>query len=178
MCETTAAKTRHPWYKRQYHKLVGLQDSPHSIALGFACGIFFGFTPLFGLKTILAVVSAWLCRSNRVSAFIGVTVHDLILPFVPVLLRMQYLIGFWLTSNPHRLPARMHLSGIQVETFFQWTTFLTVGGPLMLGSIIMGVPAGLVAYFLSRWVVIEFRQKKEAYRKKHPRASEPDDTFS
>jgi uncharacterized protein len=177
MAEPATVGWKRPWYKRQYHKLLGLKDTPHSIALGFACGIFLGFTPLFGLKTILAVLLAWMLRSNKISAIIGVALHDFILPFVPVLLRMQYLIGFWLASNPHQLPPEMSLKNIQLERVFHWTTFLTVGGPLMLGSLVTALPFGVVAYFLARWFVIEFRRKREIYRRKHPRRHEPDDTF-
>lgn len=177
MDETARVEQKRPWYKRHYHKLVGLKDTPHSIALGFACGIFLGFTPLFGLKMILAVLVAWILRSNKIAALIGVALHDFILPFVPVLLRVQYQIGFWLTSDPHRLPPEMSFSHIEFEKVFHWTTFLTVGGPLMLGSVITGIPFGVAAYFLARWIVVEFRREKDAYRKKHPRPEE-DDIFS
>jgi uncharacterized protein len=177
MDQPATVRTKRPWYKKHYHRLVGLKDTPHSIALGFACGIFLGFTPLFGLKMILAVVLAWILRSNKISALIGVALHDFFLPFVPVLLRVQYLIGFWMMSNPHQLPPEMSLKHVQLERLFHWTTFLTVGGPLMLGSLVTAIPFGVVAYFLARWFVVEFRQKKEAFLRKHPRRKEPDDTF-
>lgn len=168
---------KHPWYKRSYHKLVGLQDTPHAIALGFACGIFLGFTPLFGLKTLLAILLAWMLRCNKFAAVVGVTMHDFILPFVPVLLRVEYIVGYWLLSNPHALPPELIVKDIRLEQLFQWTTFLTVGGPLMLGSAIVGAPFGALSYSAARWVVIAYRRKRAAYRQKHPRPSEPDDTF-
>ena len=37
------------------HRVRRLPDTPHRIALGFACGVFASFTPFFGLHLILAV---------------------------------------------------------------------------------------------------------------------------
>jgi len=46
------------WLTLQWNKLKGLEDSPRAVAVGVAAGIFFGFTPLVGLKT--RSPSAWL----------------------------------------------------------------------------------------------------------------------
>src|ERR1700694_5475477 len=56
--------------------LMTMADTPHSIALGSAIGIFFGFTPLWSLKTLLSIAVAWVCRCNKVAAAIAVTLHD------------------------------------------------------------------------------------------------------
>ncbi len=37
-------------------KLLDLRDAPHALAGGVAIGMFIGFTPLFGLKTLLCIV--------------------------------------------------------------------------------------------------------------------------
>ena len=166
----------HSWYKRGYHKLVGLQDTSHAIALGFACGIFLGFTPLFGLKTLLAILLAWALRSNKIAAAIGVTMHDFILPFVPVLLRVQYIVGYWLLSNPHVLPPDLDVKGIRLEEVFQWTTFLRMGGPLMLGSVVVGAPFGILSYSAAKWIVTAYRRNRAAYQEKHPRPPKPEAT--
>ncbi|MGZ5023286.1 MAG: DUF2062 domain-containing protein, partial [Chthoniobacterales bacterium] len=51
------------WWKRHLHahhgRLIQINDTPHSVALGSAIGMFFGFTPLFGLKTLLSILVAW-----------------------------------------------------------------------------------------------------------------------
>ena len=56
--------------------LMAINDTPHSIALGSAIGIFFGFTPLWSLKTLLSIATAWLFRCNKVAAAIAVTLHE------------------------------------------------------------------------------------------------------
>jgi uncharacterized protein (DUF2062 family) len=41
------------WFHEHSLKLLAIRDTPEAIAGGVAIGIFFGFTPLFGLKTAL-----------------------------------------------------------------------------------------------------------------------------
>ena len=53
-----------------------LPDSPHRIALGFACGVFASFTPLFGLHFILAAALAWLVRANVLAGLFGTVIGN------------------------------------------------------------------------------------------------------
>ena len=45
-------------------RLHRLPDSPHRIALGFACGAFASFTPFFTMHILLAAGLAWVMRGN------------------------------------------------------------------------------------------------------------------
>src|SRR5215470_17072943 len=67
--------------------LFRLKDAPRAIAVGASAGVFFGFIPLWGLKTLLAIASARLLRGNLIAAAITVTLHDVLLPLMPLLLR-------------------------------------------------------------------------------------------
>ena len=68
-----------------WRNLKGIQDSPHAVVLGVATRIFFGFTPLLGLKTLLAVGVTRLLRGNLLAAVIAVTLHDVLLPIAPLI---------------------------------------------------------------------------------------------
>ena len=46
------------------HRIRRLPDTPERIALGFACGAFSSFTPLFGLHILLAIGLARMLRAN------------------------------------------------------------------------------------------------------------------
>ena len=78
------------WLAHLHFRLVTIEDTPHSIALGVAIGIFFGFTPLWSLKTLLSIAVAWLFKSNKIAAAISVQLHDLILPFMPAIYLWEY----------------------------------------------------------------------------------------
>jgi uncharacterized protein (DUF2062 family) len=70
--------------KAHGRKLFVIKDTPHAIASGAAIGVFLGFTPLFGLKTLLALLLAALFRVNKIAAVVAVSLHDLLFPLWPV----------------------------------------------------------------------------------------------
>jgi uncharacterized protein (DUF2062 family) len=147
------------WMRAHHMTLMTLPDTPHAIALGSAIGMFFGFTPLFTLKTLLAFVITWLCRANKTAAVITVTLHDVLLPLVPAMFFWQYKLGMW--ALYHRLPQRAGFRRVALSDFMEWTTFLTVGRPILVGSLFFAVPAALLVYFGLRGVLIRSRARNE-----------------
>jgi uncharacterized protein (DUF2062 family) len=115
---------------------------------------------LWGLKTLLALGVARLLRGNLVAAALTVTLHDLILPLWPLLLRWEYDLGYWLLSHPHELPPTLQLSHPHPAVWFRWSTFLTVGRPLLVGSLVMAAPVIAVTYFLMRVLTDRWKRKQ------------------
>jgi uncharacterized protein (DUF2062 family) len=143
------------WLRKQRHKLIHNRDTPEAVALGFAVGIFWGFSPLWGLKTLLSAGFAKLLRGNVVAAIVGVTLHEIILPLVPLLLKFEYQIGKWvLTGSTHGHVIRILPHGADL---LKWSTYLEDGKPLLLGSLVLGVPAGIIAYWITRPLVVRWR---------------------
>ena len=145
------------WMRAHHMTLMTLPDTPHAIALGSAIGMFFGFTPLFTMKTLLAFLITWLCRANKTAAVITVTLHDVLLPLVPAMFFWQYRLGMWALYG--RLPQRPGFRRVALGDFMEWTTFLTVGRPILVGSLFFAVPAALLVYFGLRGVLIRSRAK-------------------
>jgi uncharacterized protein (DUF2062 family) len=148
------------WLAAHHLTLMTLPDTPHSIALGSAIGMFFGFTPLFGLKTLLSIVGAWLCKGNKIAAVITVTLHDLLLPFVPAIFLWQYRMGMWALYG--RVPLHPGFRHVELRDYMEWTTFLTVGRPLLVGSLFLALPAAVVVYFGLRGVLIRAHARRTA----------------
>ena len=144
---------------RHYHHLMQIRDTPHAIAGGVALGVFFGFTPLFGLKTLLAVLIAWLFRCSKLSAALAVTFHDIILPLWPLVLRWQYIIGFWLWFSPHQFPKRLKLQYPTTAHLLNLSKFENVIWPMFIGSVIMAVPVALAFYFVTLKIVARHQAK-------------------
>ncbi len=141
------------WFREKWQRLVHLRDKPEAIATGASLGVFFGFIPLWGLKTLLAIGSARLLRGSLVAAAIAVTLHDAILPLAPLLLRWEYDLGYWLLHHPHELPPHLHLHQHNPLVWFHWSSFFTVGRPLLLGSLVVAVPSAIVTYALVRTIM-------------------------
>src|SRR2546425_12270653 len=78
------------WLHEHSLKLLAIRDTPEAIAGGVAIGIFFGFSALFGLKTLLTILFAWLTRSNILAAVLASASHDILLPLMPVIYRFEY----------------------------------------------------------------------------------------
>lgn len=150
------------WLQDHSIKLLAIRDTPEAIAGGVAIGIFFGFTPLFGLKTMLAIFFAWLTRSNILAAVIAGALHDLLLPLMPVVYVWEYKVGFWLLSHPHRWPEKLSKVHLSWHEWRNWRSFLTVGKPLLVGSIVYSIPAALAAFGITRQIVIRHQKKKRA----------------
>jgi uncharacterized protein (DUF2062 family) len=144
------------WLRAHHLTLMTLPDTPHSIALGSAIGMFFGFTPLFGMKTLLSLALAWMLKGNKIAAFITVTLHDLLLPFVPAIFFWQYRMGMWVLYG--RVPERPGFRHVSLGDYMEWTTFLTVGRPLLVGSLFLALPAAVVIYFALRGVLLRARK--------------------
>lgn len=144
------------WLRAHHLTLMTLPDTPHSIALGSAIGMFFGFTPLLGMKTVLSILGALLCRGNWKAAVITVTLHDLLLPFLPAMFFWQYKMGMWVLYG--RVPQQPGFRHVALRDYMEWTTFLTWGRPLLVGSLFLALPAAVVVYFGLRGVLIRSRK--------------------
>jgi uncharacterized protein len=127
-------------------KLFEIKDTPHAIAGGAAIGIFMGFPPLFGLKTLICLGLATVCRVNRIAAVIAVCLTDVLTPVLPVLLAAQYEAGYFILSHPHHLPEKLDAASISLSDMLKWTTFLDAGLPLLVGSLVFAIPSALITY--------------------------------
>jgi len=147
------------WLREHSLKLLAIRDTPEAIAGGVAIGIFFGFTPLFGLKTLGAIFFAWLTRSNIIAAVLAGTLHDLILPVMPAVFIWEYKLGFWIQNQewPRHIP-RVHLA---VHEWRDWTRILTseVGKPMLLGSLTIALPIAVISYFVIKPIVARHHRK-------------------
>ena len=143
----------------QSRKLLAIEDTPHSIALGSAVGMFFGFTPLFGLKTLLSIAVAWIFRSNKMASVICVTLHDLMLPLTPVMFIWEYKLGIWLLHG--YVPHSTRFGHVALLDYMEWTTLFTLGQPLLIGSLFLAFPGAVVTYFLLRGVLFRARAARD-----------------
>ena len=156
------------WLREKGEELLRLKDTEHSIALGMAIGMFFGFTPLLGFKTLIAIGLARLLRANFLAAAIAVTLHDVFLPIFPFLLRLEYQIGYWLLSHPHEFAPRLRLASHSVSMWFHWSTFLTVGRPLLIGSLFFAAPVGVLTYYITLGLLERRKRRKQTEPSKPP----------
>ncbi len=148
------------------HKLLGLHDTPHAIAGGVAIGMFVGFTPLFGLKTLLSLGIAYALRCNPIAAVITVALHDVVTPFWPVLLKLEYDLGAWVLGHFHHVPSKFDIRHFHFQDILKWATFVDVGFPLLVGSLFLSTPAAILAY-MGMLKFLQYRARR------HPKPPAP-----
>jgi len=143
------------WLAQHHMTLMAIADTPHSIAFGSAIGIFFGFTPLYPLKTLLSILVAWICRCNKVAAAIAVTLHDVLIFAMPAIYFAEYKLGCWVLHRPPR--GKIHFWHFSAHDYVSWALFSKYVWPALIGSLFLAIPSALVVYFVTRMLVTRAR---------------------
>lgn len=139
------------WLADHHMTLMTLADTPHSVALGSAIGIFFGFTPLYPLKTLLSILVAWICRCNKLAAAIAVTLHDVLIFAMPAIYFAEYKMGCRVLHRPP--PTRIHFNPLHFHQAFHWHVFTRWIWPALIGSLFLAIPSAIAAYVVLRLLV-------------------------
>jgi uncharacterized protein len=144
-------------------RVTRLSGTPHSIAAGAACGVAVSVTPFIGFHLISAFLLCFVVRGNYLAAAIGTLVGN---PWtLPFILLASYQVGHALLGGP----------AAPVESFQHWdlATFFdqleAVFWPMALGSLPLGLFAGLAAYFPLVRIVAAY-QEARARRRQSRRA--------
>ena len=166
------------------HRLRRLPDTPARIARGIFAGVFVSFTPLFGFHFLAGAAVALVVNGNILAALLATFVgNPLTFPFI-ALLAMK--IGHWMLGTDFE---HSHHSSILAKfvgawqdlkaNFFavftdaptQWGSlvefFREVFLPYLVGGIVPGILAGLVAYYLSEPLIAAYQKRRK--KKLHER---------
>src|SRR5213594_2948390 len=156
------ARFKH-WLTEHHMTLMAIADTPHSIALGSAIGIFFGFTPLWSMKTLLSIAVAWACRCNKIAAAIAVTLHDVMIWAMPALYLAEYQFGCWILNRP--AAQRVHFRQFRLHDYVHWHVFSRVVWPTFwpafIGSLFVAIPSAILIYFLMRLLISRARMPQK-----------------
>jgi uncharacterized protein (DUF2062 family) len=126
-------------------KLTGIHADPHIVAMGYAMGIFLATTPFIGIKVPIGILLAFLFKWNKVAALIGILhINPLTGPFF-------YGFSFLIGKGVLGLPMAYDFSGaFSLSTAVELlTTNLNVFLCLLVGGLVIGVPAAVISYFIS-----------------------------
>jgi len=150
-------------------RLKRLPDSPHNIALGFACGVITSFTPFFGIHFVLAALMAWLLRANVIASAFGTAVGNPIT--FPIIATMSMNIGDWVLHSRDlsaRQPFTMNTLLDAMATIFDDPSYFLqeILLPYIAGGAIPGIICSMAAYFLLLGGIRSYQARKRARLKK------------
>ena len=164
MPESHASQTRQPRSLRTLLRtILMLDDTPHSIALGTAIGMFVGMTPTVGVQMVIVLCIAFLTRPffrfNRVAAVLTVYVTNP-LTIVPVYW-FNYCVGTLFIEQT--VTYERFSSILEYHSFKEWTATVShllsdVGMPLLTGSLIVALICSLATYPAMIWLIQRVRQ--------------------
>jgi len=130
------------YLKRIFERFIKIRGTPREIAMGFALGLFVGFTPTMGFQMPIAVFFAALLKWNKISAAIGVWITN---PFTAVFIySFCYFIGAKLLG--YQVSVKL-AAGLSLEKLFHLGPQIILA--TTLGGIIIGLPVALLGYYLS-----------------------------
>lgn len=167
------------------HRIKRLPDTPHKIALGFACGVFVSFSPLFGLHFIYAALCALLVRANMLAALLGTFFGNPLTFFF--IGSLSYKLGMWMIGLDASAEDVAGLSESFKNAFVvMWDGIWSVFGygrpnwwlltnffhqvfvPYFVGGILPGAISALICYFMSRPLIAAYQNKRRANLTKRP----------
>lgn len=148
--------------KSRIQQLQQIRDAPQAVAGGVAIGMFWGFTPLLGFKTLLSILVSWTFRCSKIAAVITVSLHDILTPIWPIVLRWEYDLGFWILSHPHHFPNRLNMRDTHLRHWLHLKS-LEILWPMLVGSLLFALPFSLISYFSVEWLLERYHRKRAGH---------------
>ncbi|OWU81107.1 DUF2062 domain-containing protein [Phaeobacter sp. 22II1-1F12B] len=160
------------------HRVRRLPDTPERIARGIGAGVFTTFTPFYGMHFIVAAIVAKLCRGNILAALMG-TFFGNPLTYVPIgliSLKMgHFILGTNFDDRAHRSFGGKFVDAADdlKDNFFALFTERTadwhglsvfyheVFFPYLIGGLLPGIVAGLVASYLSLPLIRAYKKRRK-----------------
>ena len=141
-----------PSFRSLLKQVLHLQESPQRTALAFAIGVFIGFSPAYGLHTVMVVFCAWALGLNFLALMAGAFLNN---PWTLVpILGATYWVGAFLLGRPD-------------SPSFDWqdvcfsaiyTQVMPYAVPFFLGGFVLSLLGAALAYPLTYYIVAKYRQ--------------------
>lgn len=151
--------------RRWLNQLLHTHDTPTRTAAAYAVGVFFGFSPLLGLHTILGLVVAFAFNLNRVAVLLGVYSN---LPWIlPAYYTLATVLGATILNVD--VPPGLLKDFREALTDASWGEFRSLAKTLTplvwsyaLGSTIGAVAIAIVAYRASLTMIVAHRKRQQS----------------
>ncbi|MBI4477755.1 MAG: DUF2062 domain-containing protein [Acidobacteria bacterium] len=144
--------------------LLHLHDTPRRIAAAYALGVFFGFSPLLGLHTILGVAFAFALGLNRVAVLLGVYSN---LPWIiAAYYTLATIVGAAILQAPIPSGLGRELEGLFALSIFSrafWRELFDHLRPLLWPFVIGSTLGALLLAVASFWVAKTFLEARKRH---------------
>ena len=144
------------WFQGEWVKeLKVIKGKPKNISLSFALGIFIGLTPTIGFQTLLCYGIAKLLKKSFLLSVAGSSLVTGIPILIPFVYYGEYQLGSKILKvYPFHRFAHFHTHPIN------FGFLISLGGPLLIGSIFSAISGGLLSYIIAFMILKFFRKGK------------------
>jgi uncharacterized protein (DUF2062 family) len=176
-------------FREALQHLLHLEDTPRRIALAFAIGVFIGFSPPTGLHIVVAILVAWVMGLNKAIMVFGSLVNNpwTMVPIYATCLWVGvHLYGIhrftpidWNAVMPGTLIHQFEAAGAEGQGLFSALAstglhfidqFRTYFIPFLIGTVVVGLVASVVSYFILISIVTEYRKIRKRTHSSDPRS--------
>ncbi|NOZ69178.1 MAG: DUF2062 domain-containing protein [Deferribacteres bacterium] len=148
---------RMAYFRDKFRSIFQVQETPHRIALAFAIGVFWGFSPLLGLHTIGAFITAWLLGLNKLVTIVGVWIGN------PWTLVPVYTFCLWLGAKMvgiKQIIPEINWNELSVTHMISELGYLLK--PFFIGSMTVSIVFGLASYFIIHFLATRYKKTQDA----------------
>ena len=153
-------------FQSRLQSMLRIDASPKKIAMSFAVGVFIGFSPFFGLHTLLGLLAAYLFRLSRAATVTGVFVTN------PISLVPIYSFCIWLGM----VITGVEMSDVILKLNWKSMTLFTMKVelealllPFFVGTTVSGIVGAFISYYGVRFYVQRERWDEDTW------GSDPED---
>jgi len=141
-------------FRDKFRGIIEVQDTPHRIAMSFASGVFWGLSPLLGIHTIGAFLTAWLLGLNRFVAIVGSYITNP-LTIIPI-----YSFGLWvgarLTGEKQIFPS---INWHEITVLYLINKLKHLILPFVIGTFTVDVFFSITCYFIIYQFIIKYKSR-------------------
>jgi len=142
------------YIRRIYGRFLKIRGTPREISLGFALGLFIGFSPTMGIQIVLGVFIASLLKWSKITTAIGVQVTNPIT--APFVYTFTYFVGSKIMGldKPFIL---MDMSLDSLLTIIRQAPIIFAA--MTIGGVLVGLPTAVIGYFLVYRIMNRYQEK-------------------
>lgn len=135
------------------NRVKNFHGDPHFVAMGMAIGVFVAATPTMPFQTAIAVALAFILRSSKAAAVIGVWISN------PITFPVFYLASYKVGALLFGISAAYDSGGDPVD-ILKLGTEVTIAA--VTGGIIIGLCLAITTYFITRKLYTKIRSSEKS----------------
>jgi uncharacterized protein len=148
-------------------QILHLNESPRRTALAFAIGAGIGFSPFYGLHTLMVVFLAWALRLNFIAIMAGNLINN---PWTTVpILGATYWTGAFILGESDSPAFDWH--DLSFEAIYEQVMPYAI--PFALGGLILTIIAAVFSYPAALYFICKYRRVQPIHPSKPLPPSDP-----